>query len=345
MEVMFMKKLNGKVKRCASCVMPEVTGRFDFKDNGICERCSAHTQITKSTNQYKGIEAFRKKIAFYDKGRSHYNCAVSVSGGKDSLMTLYIAKKKLGLNVLGIFVDNGFVPPEMYENIKNAADILDVDVITYKTSQIKQVFKLCLESQREFYYCRICHTLLDYYVRRICYQNNIDILLGGYTKGQQYITNSELFWIYNISDKNIKELIDREDVGSDLAKLFANPMIYLAEEYGNIVSLSPFKYIEWNENEILSILKKELRFKLPEESWPDKSSNCYFNYVAQLKSEIDFGYSQHDTEISDLIRSGEITRERGLEIIETPIYKHHLEKALSLIGVQLSNVFEFNVRT
>lgn len=39
----------------------------------------------------------------------------------------------------------------------------------------------------------------------------------------------------------------------------------------------------WNENEILNIITEELKFKIPKNSWPDKSSNCMFNYVSQLK--------------------------------------------------------------
>lgn len=58
---------------------------------------------------------------------SKYDCAVSISGGKDSLMVLYIAKKILNLNPLGICIDNGFIrEEELVNNIKNAADVLEI---------------------------------------------------------------------------------------------------------------------------------------------------------------------------------------------------------------------------
>ncbi len=75
------------------------------------------------------------------KKNSKYNCVVSVSGGKDSIMTLYVAKKILNLNVLAIFIDNGFALPEMYDNLNNATDILNVDMMIFKTSDMIDIFK------------------------------------------------------------------------------------------------------------------------------------------------------------------------------------------------------------
>jgi hypothetical protein len=46
-----------------------------------------------------------------------------------------------------------------------------------------------------------------------------------------------------------------------------------------------------------------------------------------------FGYSQHEAEISTLVRSGEMTRQRALEIIETPITQRDLDLALKRIGL------------
>ncbi len=99
----------------------------------------------------------------------------------------------MNLNVLAIFIDNGFALPEMYDNLNNATDILNVDMMIFKTSDMIDIFKKCIESKKDIYYCRVCHTLLEYYIKSICVQNNINVILGGYTKGQQYIKNSELF--------------------------------------------------------------------------------------------------------------------------------------------------------
>ncbi|ACO87210.1 phosphoadenosine phosphosulfate reductase family protein [Clostridium botulinum] len=335
---------NMEVRRCKSCILPEVPGHVELDSNGICNICNGDKRtINKENNSKKGcnLDYFKEKILFYDKKNSKYNCVVSVSGGKDSIMTLYVAKKILNLNVLAIFIDNGFALPEMYDNLNNATDILNVDMMIFKTSDMIDIFKKCIESKKDIYYCRVCHTLLEYYIKSICVQNNINVILGGYTKGQQYIKNSELFWIYEKSDYNIIELFKNDKKFSELSAIFQSPIKYMTEKFGNIVQLSPFKYMTWNENEILNIIKEELKFKIPKNSWPDKSSNCMFNYVSQLKTMKQFGYAQHETELSDLVREGELSRQRALEIIRTPIEEENLKKPLLKLGLCIDDILNY----
>jgi len=105
-----------------------------------------------------------------------------------------------------------------------------------------------------------------------------------------------------------------------------------------MILISPFKYIEWDEDKILEIITKELKFTLPKKSWPDKSSNCSFNYVAQYMALKQFGYAQHETELSDMIREGEITRERALQIINTPIEDSDIKNALDKLGIDIKEI-------
>ena len=254
-------------------------------------------------------------------------------------MTLYVAVRILGLNPLSIIIDNGFALDEMYANVKNATDILGVDLMVFKTADLLKIFPQMIRSGKPIYYCRVCHALIDNAIRRIAHQNGIDLILGGYTKGQQYIRNSELFWIYKESDENAVELFQNMPGYEDYANLIHNQNKYFREHYGNMRLLSPFKYIEWNEDKILDIITRELKFQLPKRSWPDKSSNCSFNYVAQYLTEKVFRYGQHEMELSELVRVGEMSRERALEIIHSPIEESDLEKPLEKMGLTVEDVY------
>ncbi|MCI7342361.1 MAG: phosphoadenosine phosphosulfate reductase family protein [Fusobacterium necrophorum] len=328
------------IRRCMHCIMPEVPDRISLDERGICNICNSrnmeHLAVKKKSEE--DLSNFKKKILFYAKGDSKYDCAVSVSGGKDSMMTLYIAKKILNLRVLAIFVDNGFALPEMYHNVNRAAEILDIDLIIYKTNDFMDIFRKCLLSKKEVYYCRLCHILLEYIVKKICTQNDIKIILGGYTKGQQYIQNNELFWIYKKSDANVIKIFEDDEKYAELVEIFENPMVFMNKKFGNILQLSPFRYIDWDEKEIVEKLKKELDFQTSAQSWPQNSSNCMFNYVAQYKALEYFGYSQHETELSDLVRNKEMTRERALDIICTPLKEEHIVSALSKLNLTIAEL-------
>lgn len=329
------------LRRCVKCIMPEIPNRVILDEKGICNVCkNRDIKIIKNEkkNEKKSLLDFRKKILFYAKDSSEYDCAVSVSGGKDSMMTLYIAKKLLNLKVLAIFVDNGFALPEMYHNVNSASEILGVDLIVYKTSSFMNIFKKCILSKKEIYYCRLCHILLENFIKKICKENGIKVILGGYTKGQQYIKSNELFWIYEKSDSNVVDIFKEDKNYFKLAEMFMNPMSFMNTQYGNILQISPFSYIDWNESYIVEKLKKELCFKTSDESWPQNSSNCIFNYVAQYKAWDFFGYSQHETELSDLVRNCEMNRDRALDIINTPLKKEYMIKSLSKMSLDIKDI-------
>jgi hypothetical protein len=328
-------------RRCKRCVMPETKGRVEIDENGLCNICRErekdNTKVEKK-DEKESLSYFKKKLLFHTKSSPKYDCIVSVSGGKDSMMTLYIAKKILNLRVLAVFVDNGFVLPEMYHNVNSASEILGIDLIIYKTNDFFDIFKKCILSKKEVYFCRLCHILLENVVKKICIQNEVKVIMGGYTKGQNYIKSNELFWIYEKSDKNVVDIFKDDDKYKELSEIFTNPMAYMNKEYGNILQLSPFRYIDWNEDQIVDTLKAELNFKRSKDSWPKNSSNCIFNYVAQYKALDFFGYSQHETELSDLVRSGEMNRDRALEIINTPLKEEHIVSALSKMGLDIKDI-------
>lgn len=328
------------IKRCKICVMPETVGKVILDEEGICNICRENekVQLEQSSffdkSQEEKEEIFTKKINQY-RSQEKYDCAVGISGGKDSVMTLYIAKEKLKLNPLAIFIDNGFMLPEMYDNVKNATDLLNVDLVIFKNNDIKKIFKLFVESGNHIYFCRVCHLLIDLTVKDICKRYGINLILGGYTKGQNFVGQKELFSIFDESDENTLKVLESSGEFNYLIDFFKSPQAYFAKNYGSINSLSPFKYMDYDEDEIIDFISQNFKFKLPKKSWPEKSTNCSFNFVSQYLARKEFGYSQHETELSTLVRAGEESREDALKVLNTPIEDEDLSENLDKIQFNL----------
>lgn len=327
-------------RRCKCCIMPETRNRIILNQEGICNICAEYKKSTEQFIHFTDLDAqsrmkiLKKKISRL-KGVGDYDSAVALSGGKDSTMALYIAKEVLHLNPLAIFVDNGFALPEMYANVKNATDILGVDLIQYKAKDFFEIFKIFLNSGKQIYYCRVCHTLLDYFINDICRLYGIPLVLGGYTKGQNYITNSELFWIYEISDNNMKKVLGGTKYEKYI-EMLSDPKTYMGTHFKNIAHISPFKYVNYADEKILSFLTSELKFVLPKHSWPELSTNCSFNFISQILAQKEFGYSQHETELSDLIRCGEMSRKKALQICYR-IGSEDLKEPLQRLGMTIGD--------
>ena len=329
------------VKRCQNCIMPETPGHIEFDANGVCNICLKNSGAQAQSRQKnpEGFTALKKQVdALRASSRGPYDSMVALSGGKDSTMTLYIARRELGLNPLAVFIDNGFCGGAMYHNIQAATDRLGVDLVVLRPQLIKQLFRHLLLQNSRVYYCRICNALIDYYIRIIARQHGIGLLLTGHTKGQEFLKGTEMFWIYRDSDSNLLSDIKDRSEFRIVSDMFASLTLYFHRTFGSITALSPFHYIDYEEDEIYRTLFKELDFKLPEASWPQGSTNCLFNFVAQLLTVRFFGYSQHEAEISALVRNHEMTRQRALEIIETPISQLQVNTALERIGLSYSDI-------
>ncbi len=327
--------------RCSKCVMPEVDGRIVLDEKCICNCCYEDLELCRTGEENKsyGIDALKEMIQQNLTGREgKYDCMVAVSGGKDSIMCLYVAKEVLGLNPLAVFIDNGFGVPEMLHNIHSAVEKLNIDFVSFRTNELRNIFKELLLTKKPIYYCRICHEMIDIYLREIAQKYNINLLIGGYTKGQGYARTSELYWIYEESDRNTIETLIPNPQYKEIAEIVSNHAMYLYEKFDSINQINPFEYIDYDEKAIIKFLKEEFDFKSPANSWPKDSTNCLFNYVSQYLAQENFGYSQHEVEISTLIRNREMTRERGLDIIETPIPRETLEQVLAKLELTIGDV-------
>ena len=324
-------------KNCIKCGLPQCKDKIKIDEQGICNICREYSTASSNIklNSVDNLSKEERRQILNNKVQKHvkhctnpkYNCVVAVSGGKDSLMALYVAKKELGLAI-----------DEMKENIDNASKILGVDIVTFKTEYLKGLFRVLLKSKKEIYYCRVCHLLIDLYVKRFCKENNISLLLGGYTKGQAYISKNELFWIYSISDSNTIEALENYPEYEEVVDIVKNPLIYFAKNFKDIEQISPFKYIDYSEEEIIKFLEQNIKFKVPKHSWPQNSTNCRFNYLSQFLARKQFGYSQHEVEIATLVREKEMTLQHATRILNTPITDDDISDVLNVLDLNRSDI-------
>jgi hypothetical protein len=175
-------------------------------------------------------------------------------------------------------------------------------------------------------------------VREVADRYNIKLLIGGYTKGQEFAKSEELFWIFNESDDHANSLIEASPELRDTLDILNNLALYLYEHYSHIGQVNPFQYIDYQESNILDFLTKHLNFKVPKKSWPKDSTNCLFNFLSQHLAMKYWGYSQHETELSTLVRKKELSRERALDIANTPIPMDIIEEVLNQLDLNYADI-------
>lgn len=89
------------MKYCKKCVQPDTRPQIRFTDDGICYACKYQKEIDTGIDWDKRKKELQE-IAKWAKNNAKgtHDCAIGVSGGKDSTFQAIYAKEELGLNCL-----------------------------------------------------------------------------------------------------------------------------------------------------------------------------------------------------------------------------------------------------
>ena len=309
------------MKICARCVLPETFPGVRFDAEGVCSYCRGHKGEDKLAAK---MERARKKFeTLVDevRGRSGYHCLLAFSGGKDSTYTLWLLRELYDLRVLAVTVDNGFLSPESFSNIRRVVENVNADHILIKPrfDLLKKMFAAVLEKspfpmkalERASSICNVCMGLVKSITLRIALEQSVPIVAYGWSPGQAPISAS----IFRLN-----ALMVRQMQGARMAPLAAiagdalSPYV-LSERHLGIRdkfphSVNPLAFLKYDEQVILEQIER-LGW-LPPDDTDGNSSNCLLNSLANRLHIEKHGFHPYAFEVAGLIREGVMDRKEGL---------------------------------
>lgn len=121
------------MKYCKRCVMPDTRPGIVFDEEGVCSAC-------RSYESRASVDWAERKIEFEslcDKYRGMngdgYDCAIAVSGGKDSHYQVDLMKNKMGMNPILFSVEDNFPMTDAgVHNLKNISEAFGCPIISLK---------------------------------------------------------------------------------------------------------------------------------------------------------------------------------------------------------------------
>ena len=117
------------MKYCKKCLMPDTRPGIQFDENGICYPCLNYEK--QKTIDWKDRFSQLEKICEKYRGKNgdNYDCAIAVSGGKDSHFQTYLLKEKLKMNPVLLTVGNVDWTETGRKNLDNLSETFGCDVI------------------------------------------------------------------------------------------------------------------------------------------------------------------------------------------------------------------------
>lgn len=300
-----------------------------FDENGVCDWCNDYynnilpswQKIRQDKDALKNVVERIKKSG---KGKK-YDCIIGLSGGVDSSYLCYIAKEVMGLRPLIYVVDTGWNLKVADDNIEKIVNKLNLDkyteVINWDEMKDLQIAFLKLQVPYQDFPQdhAIFAGLYNYAVK-----NHIKYVLTGANNATE-CSRPPMEWVYINDIKFMKDVHRR--FGRHALKTFPTcgmvkyriiyPLLY------GMKRVAPLDMVKYNKDNVKLFLQEQFDWTpYDNKHYEDVFTRFYEGYYLPKK----FGYDKRKTYLSNLILTGEITREEALCELEKAPYPEEIAR-------------------
>ena len=345
---------------CTKCLLTDTTPGIDFDENGVCNYCRTYKTM-KPLPKENFIEILN---SFRTNGKK-YDCMVGLSGGRDSTYILWKLVHDYNMKVIAVTYDNPFTSAQAKQNIKTALEILNVDHVLWSfpndahlksTKKHLKIWSHHPSSTMISYVCAYCKTWWPGYFSA-ARENDVSLVVIGSNPLETASfkqtgfggarTYHKLTNIPKILLKSLKQLAANPRYlntnWSLLLRMYlgaSHSTPYMRWRYKNITVLRFFDYHKWDEKEVESTIKKNLKWQKSSEVASSWRFDCRLDYVRRLMYASTVGVTELRDLFSKMIREKQMTREEALERLkqEDTVSRAVVEEVLGSIGFKLSDL-------
>ena len=326
----------GKMKICANCVLPDTFPGIVFNNEGVCNYCQRHALVSQDKRQQHKSRYHEKLTGILSqvKGVSPYNALMAYSGGKDSTYTLQYLVERLGLRVLALTFDHGFISAQAKENMTDITSNLGVDHI-YFLANPKTMYPAFKQSLKEGVYpvkvlerasaiCNTCMYIAKSIILKTAIEMQIKIIAYGWSPGQAPVQSSVMLLNASMVEKtqemmkkSLSKIMGEELEPYVLSDRHFEILRQAAESDQGFYNIHPLALIENDEDKVMASINK-LGWTSPTDT-DSNSSNCLLNTFANQAHLDMFKFHPYAMENAGLVRDGHLEREEALERLNQPM--------------------------
>lgn len=361
-----LAQLPKKVKFCKKCVVSNQRPRTYFNEEGVCSACE-YARIKNTIINWE--ERGKELVALLDKHRSQdggYDCIVPSSGGKDSSLVAHQLKERYGMHPLTVTWAPFLYTEIGWKNYVNFVDSGFDNILFYQNGKIHRklariAFELKGDHFEPFVYGQksfAFHIALKYRIPLIFYGENGEVEYGGSLKNADKPYESPEDWDYlYYKGSGVDDLIG---AGKDMGLLKKEDIKPKSFEFYKAPPLAEIKkqkiqmhwwsyYHKWIPQENYYYAAKHTGF----EANPDGRSEGTYSKYASLDDKTDgfhfylsyikFGLGRASRDAQMEIRSGHITREEGVALVnryDGEFPKKYFKEFLDYLGITAEHFWE-----
>ena len=310
---------------CTHCILDTSETAIAFDSKGVCQYCNTYFTLSETKNRKSSEQNTQQKLHEHieqikkDGRNKEYDCIIGVSGGVDSSYVAYLSKQ-YGLRPLAVHLDNGWDAELAVKNIENICKKLDIDLYTHVINW--EEFK---DLQLSFLKASVANAEApsDHAIFSILYlmanKYGIKWIIDGVNHATEYVREGVETAGYTYTDLTQIKGIHKK-FGKMPLKSYPTMSYYRKLYYRHLLGIKQFSildYVEYNKEVALKLLHDQLEWR----SYGAKHHESLFTKWHQVVYLVQkFGYDKRKLHLSDLVLSGQISRETALlEIAKPPL--------------------------
>lgn len=320
---------------CVRCGIPSNHPGIEFGADDVCSSCSAFEGYQDSANEYFGtMDELEKVLTSRAHATAPYDCLMLLSGGKDSSYAL-CRLSDMGLRILAVTLDNGFISDGAKANAKRVTDHLGVDHEFITSEHMNSIFVDSLERYSNV--CQGCFKTMYTLAFNMALERGIPSIVTGLSRGQFFETRltEELF----LGPKTTR-------AGLELVVLDARKSYHRADDYVNSVLdtrafhdddafdrvefVDFYRYCDVGLDEMLGYLDEKAPWIRPADT--GRSTNCLINDVGIHVHKLEKGFHNYALPYSWDVILGHKNREAALEELDDDIDLERVDEILTTLG-------------
>lgn len=324
------------MRYCKKCVMPDTRPGIQFNKDGVCSACQAY-ENRKNIDWTKRMEEFQALCDRHRGGGTSWDCAIAVSGGKDSHFQVYYMKEVMKMNPVLLSVEDNFKMTEAGKhNIRNISEEFGCHIISLKPDikTQKALMRYTFEKYGKptwfidrLIYTYPLHMALALRTPLLVYGENVSYEYGGADGEETYSARGQ---IHNgvASDISLDELVSATGVSIQALELTKAPA---AEDLNKLDPMYLSYFIPWNSHSNYLFAKSrgfhdlagEWERRHTVENYDQVDSRAYLVHAWMKYPK--FGHASATDYAARYVRYGLMSREEAVEAVRR--HDHDLDPA------------------
>ena len=316
------------MKYCTKCVMPETRPGITFNEQGICSACQSYERRSETdwNERYKELELLCNK--YRGMNGDAYDCAIAVSGGKDSHYQVHLMKNILKMNPILFSVEDNFEMTEAGKyNIKNISEEFGCNIISLKPDRKtqKKLMRYMFETYGKptWFIDRLIYTFplrmaLQFNTPLLVYGENVSYEYGGSVYQETYSAKDQL-------SNGVASGIDEHELIKNAGITSKDLLLTHAPSADEINSLDPMYvsyFVPWNSLYNYELAKQHGFHDLSHEwdrthhveNFDQIDSRAYL--VHSWLKYPKFGHASATDYAARYVRYGFITRDEAIQLVK-----------------------------